>query len=84
MSILASIKNNKSDAALIIGAALIALAILASACLSKPGFTPNPAGGVWLEKDGAIYLCRMNVDKPATCISARDGKTLSYNEIAKN
>jgi len=83
VDIVSGIKRTRSEIAILLGAVIIGLSILGAACWLKPGFTPNPAGGIWVEKNDTLYLCRMNTDKPAVCISSANGKTVTYSSLQK-
>jgi hypothetical protein len=83
VDIVSGIKRTRSEIAILLGAGIIGLSILGAACWLKPGFTPNPAGGIWVQRNDTIYLCRMNTDKPAACMRATDGKVVTYSSLPK-
>lgn len=65
---------------------LIAIAIVGAA-LAGPGKGPtivaNPQGGVWIERNNTLYLCRASQQGAAPCINLADGSTVTFAELAR-
>ncbi|ABS63131.1 hypothetical protein Plav_1512 [Parvibaculum lavamentivorans DS-1] len=63
---------------------LVAIAIVVTA-LTAPGrgIVANPQGGVWIERDGTLFLCRASTSGPAPCVDLATGQPLTYAELPR-
>ncbi|MDZ4381319.1 MAG: hypothetical protein U0942_08270 [Parvibaculum sp.] len=71
--------------AVVVSGTLIAISIVVAALTGSDsnGLMPNPQGGIWIERGGALYLCQARPDGPARCVNAADGATLAYGDIPR-
>jgi len=72
--------------AVIIAGALVAIAVIVAGLASidkPPRFTANPQGGVWIEHNDTLYLCRASRQGAAPCINLADGTTITFADLSR-
>ena len=75
--------RNTLPYAVLAAGTLIAIAIVVTSLVGSrgTGVLANPQGGVWIERNGTLYLCRASTQGAAPCVNLADGASLTFAEV---
>lgn len=64
---------------------LIAMAVVVASLVGPRAshIVANPQGGVWVERNGTLYLCRASTKGAAPCVNLSDGTSLTFAETGR-